>query len=299
MVDRQGGELLLPDGKLSLLLPLVFATFTAAAYAWTAGFSAPTQRAIVMCVVGAICLFGGRKVPPLTILLLVLSISLAIDPLGVFNAGFWLSYLAVVVLFILYQHVVAKNTGNWRSRLKALCWVQIGMFVVMLPVQIMLFGGFSPVSPVANLFAIPWVSIVTVPGIIAALLTSPLGEISNILWMLADYSLYPVIKLAIATDGSWVDLPGYLVLWGIFVFLLVGIAALVPLKLIRILAMSLLLVVAGWKSRVLPRTVGGWMCWMWVMVLRSLSAKRVGQCFMIRRQAGRVVPWPKSLLPPF
>ncbi len=79
MVDRQGGELLLPDGKLSLLLPLVFATFTAAAYAWTAGFSAPTQRAIVMCVVGAICLFGGRKVPPLTILLLVLSISLAID----------------------------------------------------------------------------------------------------------------------------------------------------------------------------------------------------------------------------
>lgn len=246
--------LFIPDGKFSLVLPLLLASSVATSYAWAAGFSPPTQRALVMCVITAICMFGGKRVPIQTILLLVLCISQAIDPLGVFSSGFWLSYLAVFVLLILYQHVVAKNSGSWAKglkalkALKALCWLQAGMFVAMLPVQILLFGGFSPISPIANLLAIPWVSVTTVPAIIAALASSPISPVSGLFWTLADISLYPLITLAETTQGTWVTLPGYLAGWGLCAFLSIAAFVMIPGKRITVLNLVLLIVVVGWKN---------------------------------------------------
>ncbi|AYH44205.1 DNA internalization-related competence protein ComEC/Rec2 [Azoarcus sp. DN11] len=130
----------------------------AAAYAILAGMGIPTQRSLIMLAVVALALLGGRQPSGSQVLCLALVCVLAFDPWAVLAAGFWLSFGAVAILMFLLGGRVAAAKG-WRAAVGS----QLGITLATIPALIVLFNGFSLVSPLANALAIPLVSFVITP----------------------------------------------------------------------------------------------------------------------------------------
>lgn len=130
----------------------------AAAYSILAGMGIPTQRSLIMLAVVAIALLGGRQPSGSQVLCLALLCVLLFDPWAVLAVGFWLSFGAVAILMFLLGGRVAATKG-WRAAVAS----QLGITLATIPALILLFNGFSVVSPLANALAIPLVSFVITP----------------------------------------------------------------------------------------------------------------------------------------
>ncbi|HHM06504.1 MAG TPA: DNA internalization-related competence protein ComEC/Rec2 [Gammaproteobacteria bacterium] len=141
----------------------------AAAYAALAGFTLPTQRALLMVAVVMSAVMLRRQSQSVHTFMLALLAVLLFDPLATLDEGFWLSFAAVA--FILYALLGRRRSdSHWRS------WgrVQWSLAVGLLPLMLILFQRSSLVAPLANLVAVPWVGFVVVPLALAgaALLVS-------------------------------------------------------------------------------------------------------------------------------
>ena len=129
----------------------------AGGYAALAGFTVPTQRALVMLavVLGGVLLW--RRARPAHSLAAALLAVLLLDPLAVMDAGFWLSFAAVAVIL----YVVADRSGD--AWLRSWGRVQWALLLGLLPLTALLFQRVAPVAPIANLLAVPWVGFAVVP----------------------------------------------------------------------------------------------------------------------------------------
>ena len=132
-------------------------------YALLAGFTLPTQRSLVMVVGVVIALLQRQRVMTINIIAMALMIVLLIDPFATMSASFWLSF-AAVFLILLYSNRRKKKSPF--SFLSLQLMLSLGMF----PLTIFFFGSASLISPIANLIAIPWVTVIIVPLILLALL---------------------------------------------------------------------------------------------------------------------------------
>ena len=140
--------------KVAALAALVAAFM----YSALAGFSIPTQRALIMLTVVMAGIYLQRKVHPLNTLVIAMFVVCLVDPLSVLSAGFWLSFMAVTLIV----YALAGRIGKlpyWRSMLKIQWVAAIGLA----PLVIFYFQQVSIVSPLANLIAVPFISIVIVP----------------------------------------------------------------------------------------------------------------------------------------
>src|SRR3569623_1107465 len=136
----------------------VAARAAAAIYSGLAGFSVPTQRALIMITAVMVAVLRQRATRPFQILAVALLLVLIWDPLAVMEAGFWLSFAAVAVIF----YGMGARLGA-----RGLWWhlgrTQLLVAVGLQPLLLMLFQRVSLVSPLAILVAVPWGSCVTVP----------------------------------------------------------------------------------------------------------------------------------------
>jgi len=163
------------SSKLMLRIPAqrvaVLSGFGAAlAYCLIAGFAVPAQRTLYMLAVVAIALWTQRSVSASRVLALALLLVLLLDPWAVLAAGFWLSFGAVAVLF--YIGSSRLGAGHW---LAAWGHAQWAVTLGSIPALLLLFQQFSLVSPLANAIAIPVVSFVVTPLVLAAAAVPPLG----------------------------------------------------------------------------------------------------------------------------
>lgn len=152
------------------------AMVAAAIYSLLAGFSLPTQRALIMVIVLMWARLSGRQTRPGDSLALAALIILLWDPLAVVTAGFWLSFIAVASLFVVFAGIHhshdISSAGNWVEQawqrwLRPQWAVSVGL---LLPLIIWT-GQTSLNSPLANVFAIPLVSLLVVPlSLLGALL---------------------------------------------------------------------------------------------------------------------------------
>ena len=136
----------------------VAALAAAAIYSGLDGFSVPSQRALMMITVVMIAVLRQRATRPSQILAVALLLVLIWDPLAVMEAGFWLSFAAVAVIFYGMGARLGAR-GLWWQLGRTQLLVAVGL----LPLMLVLFQRVSLVSPLANLVAVPWVSFVTVP----------------------------------------------------------------------------------------------------------------------------------------
>lgn len=126
-------------------------------YALLAGFTVSTQRAFIMVATIAIALLLRRHFSMPQILMLALLAILVVDPFSTFDAGFWLSFSAVALIFYLLGQ--NKHESRWFIAIR----IQLLISLAMIPLTTFLFGSASWLSPVANIVAIPWVTLFVVP----------------------------------------------------------------------------------------------------------------------------------------
>jgi competence protein ComEC len=143
----------------------------AIAYAMFAGWGVPAQRTVLMLGLFVGLRLLGRQWPWPAVLGTALAAVLLLDPWAWLQAGFWLSFVAVAILFAALPPMgqTRPKTDNehwaWRSVLKALGLLreQAVVTVALTPLSLLLFGQISVVGLLANLLAIPWVTLVLTP----------------------------------------------------------------------------------------------------------------------------------------
>lgn len=207
-------------------------------YAALAGFSLPTQRALIMLTVAMLATLARRRTSPVDGLLLALLVVLLIDPLGVLSAGLWLSFGAVAFLIwgFGWRTQTSKHPAVGRGLMRAQWLVMVGL----LPLSVGIFGHWVPGAFAANVGAIPWVSVVVLP---ATLLSTGLS-VAGVPWVdfahWADQSL-AVVLMALAalndTGLSAVPMP----------------SVTVSMMAVGLVGAAWLLAPAGWAAR----SVGG------------------------------------------
>ncbi|CAN7717902.1 DNA internalization-related competence protein ComEC/Rec2 [Pseudorhodoferax sp. LjRoot39] len=177
---------------------LVGGVALAAAYALFSGWGVPAQRTLVMLAVVALLRLAGRQWPwPLVWALAGLAV-LALDPWALLQAGFWLSFVAVGVLFASDAGRVAQGAV---ARVRRLLREQAIVTVALAPLSLMLFQQVSLVGLVANLLAIPWVTLVLTPLALLGVAIAPLWDLaamatSAMLTVLGWLAQWPLASLS-------------------------------------------------------------------------------------------------------
>ncbi|MBL4831028.1 MAG: DNA internalization-related competence protein ComEC/Rec2 [Aliivibrio sp.] len=199
-------------------LPLYSASMAALSYAWLAGFSIPTQRALIACLITSVLLLFRIEWSKWLLLTTVMFCCLLLNPFSSLSLSFWLTFMAVAILLLVMtlglkpQRVVGVERDLWRrwaQKIKMVVLLQLALTLFLIPLQISSFGGFSIASPIINIIAVPWVSLISVPLVFSALLLSNFSDSAGEqLWWLADCSLSPVWWLAKQATQAWLTLDG-------------------------------------------------------------------------------------------
>jgi competence protein ComEC len=190
------------------------ALLAALVYSLLAGFSLPTQRALIMISVLMGSRLAGWAIAPADSLLIAATLVLIKDPLAVTQAGFWLSFGAVASLFLAFSGhgLPSASERGWRQPLASAWqrWVypQWVVSVGLLLPLILWTGQVSVISPLANVIAIPVVSLSVVPLVLLGSVAVAVG-IPSASWLLvvADIALGWLMMflewLLSWTPGTW------------------------------------------------------------------------------------------------
>ena len=181
----------------------LMAMLGAALYAAMAGFSIPTQRALIMVVVMMGALLQQQPRRRSDTLALALVFVLLFDPLAVMAPGFWLSFAAVgLIFYVMTQRL--RQPGGWRQ------WGRVHLVIAvgLIPLMLLFFQQLPLISPLANMLAVPWMSFLVVPPVLlAAGLLTLLPTLAHFFLMLAGWSLallWPLLEwLASFEAGQW------------------------------------------------------------------------------------------------
>jgi len=148
-------------------------------YGLLAGFQVPVQRACVMVGLVLLWRLRFRHLGVWWPLLLALNAVLILEPLASLQPGFWLSFAAVAVLVLAFS----GRLGAWRAW-QAWTRAQWLIAIGLLPVLLILGLPISLSGPLANLFAVPWISLVVLPLALLGTALLPLPYIgAGLLWL--------------------------------------------------------------------------------------------------------------------
>jgi competence protein ComEC len=152
----------------------------AALYAALAGFTVPTQRALLMLVVAGAAIIERKQLASASALASALAFVLIWDPMAPLGVSFWLSFLAVALLIFMAQcERRGEPSRGIRRALAAfgtLARLQWGLTLGLVAATLYFFGQLSLLSPLVNLLAVPAFSIVLVPLALADALLLALVE---------------------------------------------------------------------------------------------------------------------------
>ncbi|MBD9612706.1 DNA internalization-related competence protein ComEC/Rec2 [Pseudomonas sp. PDM02] len=196
-------------------LPWACALAFAAAlgYGLLAGFEVPVRRACVMIGLVLLWRLRFRHLGAWWPLLLALNAVLLLDPLASLQPGFWLSFAAVAVLIFTF----GGRLGPWRwwqtwTRAQWLIAIGLGPLLLVLGLPISLSG------PVANLLAVPWISLLVLPPALLGTLLLPLPYVGEgLLWLaggLIDW-LFKGLGLMAGQLPAWVPVAIPLWIWAL------------------------------------------------------------------------------------
>lgn len=197
---------------------LVGGVLLAAAYAAFSGWGVPAQRTVLMLAVVVALRLSGRHWPWPVVWLAAMNAVVWIDPWALMQPGFWLSFVAVGVLFATGGGPVAapQQDARWRRELRDMLRTQSVITVALAPLTLLLFGEFSVIGFVANLVAIPWVTLLVTP-------LTMLGAIVPGLWWLTAHAVDALLwLLGWLAQWPWAALERPALPWGMAVLAVLG-----------------------------------------------------------------------------
>jgi competence protein ComEC len=242
------------SGRLSLRLPAPTAgrlagVAAALAYALFSGWGVPAQRTVWMLATVVALGLAGRRWPWPQVWLLVLAVVTVVDPWALLQPGFWLSFVAVGVLFATDSGAGQQAPMGPAARFNALLREQGVVTVALAPLTLLLFGQVSLVGLVANLLAVPWVTLVVTPLGLLGVLAPPLWDLAALAVdglgrVLGWFAGWPWATLFLARAPLWAGVAGLaggvLLVWRL------------PLPL-RLLGVPLMLPVLLWQPQRPPQ----------------------------------------------
>jgi competence protein ComEC len=212
------GALWRRSGRLCLTVPaqhagLAGGVLLAAGYALFSGWGVPAQRTVWMLATVGLLRWSGRQWPWPWIWLLACAVVVSIDPWSLTQAGFWLSFVAVGVLFASDPGRGEEAVPGWRGRALALLKEQWVVTVALTPLTLLLFGQVSVVGLLANLLAIPWVTLVVTPLALAGTLVAPVWDaaalaVQGLALALQWMARLPFATVTVAAAPLWAGIAG-------------------------------------------------------------------------------------------
>lgn len=196
----------------------------ALAYGWLAGFGVPVQRACLMLAVVLLWRLRFRHLGVATPLLLALLGVLLVEPLASLLPGFWLSFAAVAVLVLCFS----ARLGAWRPW-QAWTRAQWVIAVGLLPVLLALGLPVSLTAPLANLLAVPWISLGVLPLALLGTVLLPMPGVGEGMLWLAGLSLDGLfVSLALVAEQQPAWMPEPLPVWAWLLVCLGAVLVLLP-----------------------------------------------------------------------
>ena len=151
----------------------VLALCSAIIYAALAGFSVPTQRALVMLAILLLAKILNRSICSSQTLAAALLAVVFFDPPSILSPGFWLSFSAVaVILFAMGNRLKVSSWRQWGE-------VQWVVAIGLIPLLLIFFSQVSLISPLVNLIAVPIFTLLLVPLALMVLLLLPLPALAE------------------------------------------------------------------------------------------------------------------------
>ena len=217
----------------------------AALYALFSGWGVPAQRTIWMLATVVLLKQSGKQWPWPLVWLLAMAVVVALDPWALMQSGFWLSFVAVGVLFAsgtgkhdainsgaahahntsagglndaknsLKTAVLTSGAFPAMSYLATAARQQWVITLALTPLSLLLFNQVSVVGLLANAVAIPWVTLVVTPLAMVGTLFSPAWDaaalaikvLTVVLTWLASFSW---ATLTVAAAPIWCAAAGVL-----------------------------------------------------------------------------------------
>ena len=254
----------------------------AGAYALFSGWGVPAQRTVLMLASVGLLRLAGKRWPWPVVWLLACTVVVVADPWALLQAGFWLSFVAVGVLFASSLGATAQSEGTTTpppgsaahavanagattpppgrpkagfapsggSAARAAASVgatfheQWVITLALTPLTLLLFGQVSLVGLLANGLAIPWVTLVVTPLAMLGTVVPGLWQVTAaaIGWMSAVLQFLADLPLAVL----WVSQAP---LWAGAVGLMGGLLLVLRLPWqLRSIGLPLLLHVLLWQA---------------------------------------------------
>ena len=143
-------------------------------YLFLVGLSPSILRGVLFFILFSLNNIYYFYIKPVNLFLIVLSISLLINPNYIFDVGFLYSYAISLSLLISSKYLEG-------SYLKSLLKVSFISFLVSIPITLYNFYQINLLSIIYNLFFVPLVSIIIFPFTLITIIIKPLEPIYNIL----------------------------------------------------------------------------------------------------------------------
>lgn len=176
--------------------PLLVSEIFLLTYTWLSGCNAPALRAALAVSLWILLRFNRMRCHPWQVWLWGVALLLLSDPMNILSDSFWLSCFAVASLVFWFQWMPLPANFERGWYWSCIRWghLQAGMTVLLLPLQVAMFHGLNFSSFLANMWAVPIVSLMTVPLVLLVLILNvfPSGwltEVQSIIWKMADHTL--------------------------------------------------------------------------------------------------------------
>jgi competence protein ComEC len=212
----RGMHWLWPRGRFGEREPfaLLLGLSAAGAYSLLAGVSVPTQRTWLMLAAVAMARLAARHAGAGRVWSLALIAVLWLDPFAPLAAGFWLSFVAVgVILAAASETTIPVSTPL--ARTAKVVRLQVSIMLALAPLTFAVFDSVSLAGLWVNLIAIPLVSFVLVPlvlaGVVALLLAPELNHpffeaaagLYHLAWPGLTWAADSEMALWRATPATW------------------------------------------------------------------------------------------------
>ncbi|MWN05551.1 DNA internalization-related competence protein ComEC/Rec2 [Gilliamella sp. Pas-s95] len=214
----------IPKRFICFFVPIIVGWLCALFYAWLTGFSPPTLRAILALSIWIYLRYKKHQISAWQKVNRIIALLLLFDPLMILSESFWLSCYAVISLIFLFEWLPIPQEIKHKKRwyIVRLLHLQLGLTLLLMPIELFIFQGISAVSILTNLIAIPIISLCTFPAVLFALAFTLMDcfYIALWWWMVADKSLewlffslnwLNLLWLNIPSNFYWLSFLGWLV----------------------------------------------------------------------------------------
>ncbi len=181
----------------------IFALIGAIVYSAIAGFSIPTQRALVMILIAITALLKRQRLFSWHALALACIGILLIDPLAPLQIGFWLSFACVGALI----YGGSQKPKRWWEK-----WIvpQSVVFIGLIPLCALFFQQLQWLSPLANMITLPLIDFFIVPcclvGLGLSFISTPLAKCVLIIANMALEVVAWILEKLIAIPSHYAEI---------------------------------------------------------------------------------------------